>query len=68
MSNRCGRKASYSLNEAKELVIKRNSEKNRAGTYYKCDKCGWYHLTKIKWPDDGAGKEIRAAVERARRG
>lgn len=66
--HRCGRKVCYSLKEAKDLVIKRSAEKGRPSNYYHHTKCGWYHLTKrIDWPDDGVGKEIRAAVERAKR-
>lgn len=42
----CTRKQALSKREAEELVIMRFAKKGRHGRAYKCDYCGWYHITK----------------------
>lgn len=42
----CQRKIKYSLNEAKTQIRVRAKDKGIHGSYYKCDNCGKYHVTR----------------------
>lgn len=68
---RC-RKQSYTLKEAKEQNVKRYIRNNgRGGSYYKCENCGWHHMTRQRFVDpegDALVARIRARIVKEKEG
>lgn len=60
----CLKKQRFLKKEAEEMVVKRYFQKNgRGGKAYECENCGWWHLTRARFPGDKEwSNEFRAKL------